>query len=63
MEEKNYNRRHSAVRNKIEGVIGDIKNRFGLLRNKYRRSIKTQSDMIVIACAIHNHVVRKQSAS
>ncbi len=62
MEEKNYNRRHSAVRNKIEGVIGDIKNRFGLLRNKYR-SIKTQSDMIVIACAIHNHVVRKQYAS
>ncbi len=29
MEEKNYNRRHSDVRNKIEGAIGDIKNRFG----------------------------------
>ena len=60
--ETSDNKRHCAVRNKIEGVIGDVKNRFSLVKNKYRRSIETQHEIIIIASAIHNCVVEKYMA-
>ncbi len=44
--------RPSVIRSKVEGSIRDLNNRFALLNLKYRHSIKTQHEILMIACAI-----------
>ncbi|KAK9162852.1 hypothetical protein Syun_003754 [Stephania yunnanensis] len=54
-----FNFRHSSLRNVVEKTIDLLKKRFAFLRHEPFYVVKTQSNVILACCAIHN-VLREE---
>jgi hypothetical protein len=53
-----FNLRHSALRVTIERAFGALKNRFRILYNKPFNPYKTQVQLVLAYCILHNWILR-----
>ena len=56
-EKELFNLRHSSLRTAIEQGFGILKSRFRSIDEKSFWSYKTQVDVVVACCIIHNHII------
>ncbi|XP_021737717.1 protein ALP1-like [Chenopodium quinoa] len=54
-----FNHRYASLRNAIERAFGVLKKRFGIIggTNEPQYSLKTQTDIIVVCCILHNFLM------
>lgn len=54
MTRETYSYQFSATRSVVEGVIGDLKKRFHLLKVPYRKQAESQKEVVAIVVGVHN---------
>ncbi|XP_043718145.1 putative nuclease HARBI1 [Telopea speciosissima] len=55
-----FNYRHSSLRNVIERTFGVLKNKILLLRQTHHFSVKTQGNIVIACCGLHNYIRDEQ---
>jgi hypothetical protein len=53
-----FNLRHSSLRVVVERAFGDLKNRFKILYYKPFQPYKTQVNLVLACCILHNWILR-----
>ncbi|XP_039122004.1 protein ALP1-like [Dioscorea cayenensis subsp. rotundata] len=51
-----FNLRHASLRNHVERIIGILKMRFPILKVATFHPIDSQTDIVVVACMLHNFI-------
>lgn len=53
---KNFNLRHSSLRNVIKRIFGVVKNRFPILKNASLHLYGTATKIVITCCVLHNFI-------
>jgi hypothetical protein len=54
--EELFNLRHAQLRNVIERIFGVVKERFQILKTPMEYDLRTQADLVLAICALHNFI-------
>lgn len=52
-----FNYRHSSLRMVVERSFGLLKGRFKILANKPFFPFRTQVDLVIVCCVLHNYIL------
>ncbi|KAM3220956.1 hypothetical protein P3L10_020224 [Capsicum annuum] len=56
-EKKLFNLRHASLRSSIERALAILKRRFRVIDNEHFWDFKTQVNVVLTSCILHNHIV------